>query len=53
MGGLLDGPIIYLNPTNMNICAGSNATLYVGAVGPGTLHYTWYKNAQIISVAAG
>ena len=51
-GGLLDGPIIYLQLTNMTVCIGSNATLYVGAVGPGTLHYTWYKNAQIIGGAA-
>ncbi len=48
MGGLFDGPIIYQEPTNMNICVGSNATLYVGAVGPGTLTYAWYKDSQFI-----
>ena len=49
LDGMLDGPVIYTQPTNMNVCVGSNATLYVGAIGPGTLSYTWYKDSQPIS----
>jgi hypothetical protein len=49
LAGMLDGPVIYQQPTNMNVCIGSNATLYVGAVGPSTLSYSWYKNSQTIN----
>ena len=49
--GLFDGLFIYSQPTNMAISVGNQATLYVGAYGPGTLSYNWYKNSQLISGA--
>jgi hypothetical protein len=44
-------PTILTQPTNLNLCVGSNAVFRVGATGSGTLSYQWRFNGGDIAGA--
>lgn len=48
---LLDGPVIYMQPVNLRVGLGSNATLFVGARARGwTVSYAWHKDSSSLVI---
>jgi hypothetical protein len=51
-GQILTEPSIVTQPTNVTVALGGSASLFVQATGGG-LHYSWYRNGQLLPNALG